>query len=142
MSRNVKILIVTSLVLNVLLAGVILGNVVHRMGWRSAFKPDDRALAAKLSPEKYKLFTEVMGGARSECKQLRKQIRESREHALGILTAPEFDEASFQREVDALHELRGRVADRLAGATLELAKQFDPEERKLLGKYLERPPPP
>jgi uncharacterized membrane protein len=142
MSRNVKILIVFSLVLNVLLAGVLLGNVFHRMGWRSAFMSDDRALAAKLPPEKYKLFTEVMGGARSECKQIRKQIRERREQTLGVLTAPEFDEQAFQREVDSLHELRSRMADRLAGATLELAKQFDPEERRLLGKYLERPPPP
>jgi uncharacterized membrane protein len=142
MSRNVKILIVASLVLNVLLAGVIIGNVFHRIGWRSASKHDARVLAAKLSPEKYKLFTEVMGGARSECKQIRKHIRERREQALGILTAPEFDEQSFRREVDTLHDLRGRVADRLSGATLELAKQFDPEERKLLGKYLERPPPP
>jgi uncharacterized membrane protein len=63
---------------------------------------------------------------------------------LDILTAPEFDEQSFQREVDKLHELRNRVADRVADAALELAKQFGPEERKLLGEYLERsrPPPP
>jgi len=142
MSKKVKMLLVASLVLNVLFAGVIMGNVFHRIGWRSASKHDDRVLAAKLSPEKYKLFTEVMGGARSECKQIRKQIRENREQVLGILTAPEFDEASFQREVDTLNDLRGQVADRLAVATLELARQFDPEERRLLGKYLERPPPP
>jgi uncharacterized membrane protein len=142
MSRNVKILIVASLGLNVLLTGVLIGNAFHRAGWQPGFKQNDRMLASKLSPEKYRLFTEVMGGARSECKQIRKQIRESREHALVILTAPEFDEQSFQREVETLHDLRGRVADRLAGATLELAKQFDPEERKLLGKYLERSPRP
>lgn len=141
MSRKMKILIVSSLVLNVLLAGVIIGNVSHHMGRRSVFKPD-RALAAKLSPEKYKLFTEVMGGARSECRLIGKQIRDAREQALVILTAPEFDERSFQSEVEKLHELRGRVADRLADATLELAKQFDAEERRVLGKYLERSPPP
>jgi uncharacterized membrane protein len=143
MSRKVNILVVTSVVLNVLLVGIILGNVFHHVGRRPPFK-HDRALAAKLSPEKFKLFTEVMGGARSECKQIRKQIRETREQTLDILTAPEFDEQSFQREVDKLHELRNRVADRVADAALELAKQFGPEERKLLGEYLERsrPPPP
>ena len=141
MSRKVKILVVTSVVLNVLLAGVIIGNMAHQMERWSAFGRD-RALAAKLPPEKYKLFTEVMGGARSECRQIRKQIKETRAQTLGILTAPEFDEESFQREVARLRDLRGQVSDRMAGATLHLARQFDPEERRLLGKYLERPPRP
>jgi uncharacterized membrane protein len=139
-----KIVVVASVVLNVLLVGIILGNVFHHMGRGGPFKRD-RALAAKLPPEKFKLFTEVMGGARSECKQIRKQIRETREQTLNILTASEFDEQSFQREVDKLHELRGQVTHRVAEATLVLAKQFSPEERRLLGEYLERsrprPPP-
>lgn len=142
MSKKVKILVVASVVLNVLLAGVIIGHMTQMGRW-SAFK-QDRALEATLPPEKFKLFTEVMGGARAECKQIRKQIRETRKETLSILTAAEFDEQSFQREVDKLHELRGRVTGRVAEATLVLARQFSPEERQLLGKYLERsrPPPP
>ena len=142
MSRKIKALVVASVVLNVLLAGVIIGSLAHqRMGRWPAFR-QDRALAEKLSPEKYRLFTEVMGGARSECKQIRRQIKETRAQTLGILTAQEFDEQSFQREVDRLRELRGQVSDRMAGATLHLARQFGPEERRLLGKYLEQPPQP
>lgn len=143
MSKKVKILVVASVVLNVLLAGVIIGHMTQMGRW-SASK-NDQALAAKLPPEKFKLFTEVMGPARSECKQIRKQIRETRSQTLGILTASEFDEQSFQREVDKLHELRGRVTSRVAEATLVLARQFTAEERQLLGEYLEksrpRPPP-
>ncbi|MFZ5875572.1 MAG: periplasmic heavy metal sensor [Nitrospirota bacterium] len=143
MSQKVKLLVVVSVVLNVLLAGVIIGHMTQMGRW-APFK-DDRALATKLPPEKFKLFTEVMGGARSECKQIRKQIRETRAQTLSILTASEFDEQSFQREVDKLHELRGRVAGRVAEATVVLARQFTPEERQLLGEYLERsrprPPP-
>jgi len=139
MSRTVKIVVVASVVLNVLLAGVIIGSLAHqKMGRWSAFR-QDRALAAKLPPEKYRLFTEVMGGARSECKQIRKQIKATRAQTLGILTAPEFDEQSFQREVERLRDLRGQVSDRMAGATLQLARQFNPEERRLLGKYLDQP---
>jgi len=141
MSKKVKILVVASVVLNVLLAGVIIGNTLHHLSRWSAFR-NDRALAARLPPDKYRLFTEVMGGARSECQQIRRQIRETRAQTLGILTAPDFDEQSFQREVAKLRELRGQVSDRMAGATLQLARQFDPEERRSLGRYLERPPRP
>jgi len=138
MSRKIKVLVVASVVLNVLLAGVMIGSLAHQVGRWSAFR-QDRALAAKLPPEKYRLFTEVMGGARSECKQIRKQIKATRAQTLGILTAPEFDEQSFQREVERLRDLRGQVSDRMAGATLQLARQFNPEERRLLGKYLDQP---
>ncbi len=141
MSKKIKIVVVASVVLNVLLAGVIIGNMAHQMGRWSALR-HDRAIAAKLSPEKYRLFTEVMAGARSECKQIRKQIRDTRAQTLGILMAPEFDEQSFQREVARLRDLKGQVSDRMADATLHLARQFNPEERRLLGKYLERPPRP
>jgi uncharacterized membrane protein len=143
MSKKVKILVVASVVLNVLLAGVIIGHMTQMGRWSKG--KDDLALAARLSPEKSKLFTEVMGGARSECKQIRRQIRETRAQTLSILTASEFDEQSFQREVDKLHQLRGQVTGRIAEATLVLARQFNPEERQLLGEYLERsrprPPP-
>jgi len=138
MSRKIKVLVVASVVLNVLLAGVMIGSLAHQVGRWSAFR-QDRALAAKLPPKKYRLFTEVMGGARSECKQIRKQIKATRAQTLGILTAPEFDEQSFQREVERLRDLRGQVSDRMAGATLQLARQFNPEERRLLGKYLDQP---
>ena len=139
MSKKVKILIVASVVLNVLLAGVIIGNMVHHQFGRWSSFRNDRVLAAKLSPEKYKLFTEVMGVARSDCKQIRKQIRATRAETLEILMAPEFDEQSFEREVGRLRDLRVAVSDRVADATLQLAKQFDAEERQVLGKFLERP---
>jgi uncharacterized membrane protein len=138
-----KILIVASLVLNVLLAGVIMGNVSHQMGRKYlGFKQHERKLVAKLPPEKQRLFRDAMERAHLECEDLRKQIGNTRERALSILTAPEFDERAFQAEVEKLHDLRGMIAQRLADATMELAKQFDSEERKVLGGYLKRPPPP
>jgi len=59
-----------------------------------------------------------------------------------ILTAPEFNEAAYQIQVEKLHELRGIMMRRLANATMELARQFDQQERKVLAKHLRRPPRP
>jgi uncharacterized membrane protein len=138
-----KILLVASLVLNLLLAGVILGNVSHHMGRKHfGFKQHEQKLVAKLPPEKQRLFRDVMGRADSEREDIRRQIGETRERALSILIAPEFDERAFQVEVEKLQDLRGMIGQRLADATRELAKQFDSEERKVLGGYLKRPPPP
>jgi uncharacterized membrane protein len=129
MSRKVKILVVASVVLNVLFAGVIIGNMFHQMGRWSAFR-HDRALAAKLPPEKYRLFTEVMGGARSSASRSASEFRRPGTDA-GHSHAPEFDEQSPSE--GETRQLRGQVASN-GRATLS-AKQFDPESEGS-GKYL------
>jgi uncharacterized membrane protein len=136
-----KVLLVTSLVLNVLLAGALIGNVSHHMGRRFALM-HERALVVELPPEKQKLFHEAMSSMRMEGRDLRKQIGETRERAIAVLTAPEFDEEAYQAEVDKLRVLRGLMMQRVANTTKELAKQFDPEERRALGGYLRDVPPP
>ncbi len=141
MTKRMKILLVVSLVLNVLLAGALIGNVSHHVGRRFAFL-HEQAMVAQLPPEKQQLFQEAMRSMRLECRDLRKQIGETRERAIAVLTATEFDEQAYQAEVDKLRDLRGQMMQRVANTTKELAKRFDPEEREALGGYLKDVPPP
>ena len=141
MTRKMKVFLVCSLVLNVLLAGALAGNVSHHMGHGFGFL-GDRMLVGQLPPDKQKLFREAMGNMRAQGHDLRQQMRETRERALATLTATEFDEAAYQTEVDKLRVLRGLMIQRVADTTKDLARQFDPEERELLGRYLRDVPPP
>ncbi len=137
-----KTLIVVSLLLNVLLIGIIVGHVSHRFGGKHFFRRYGSELTVKLPADKEKLFFETMKQVHMENKDIRKQIRETREKAISILTAPEFDETAYQIEAEKLHELRGRMMQQLAAATKELATHFNQEERKALAKHLRRPPRP
>jgi uncharacterized membrane protein len=84
----------------------------------------------------------MMEKAFRENDHIRKQMDESRERVLSILSAPEFDEAVYQAETAKLEKLRGVMMQRFADAARELAKQFNQEERKALAEHLRQPPPP
>lgn len=137
-----KILIIGSILLNVLLIGIIIGNVSHRLSIEKFDKRHAPELPVKLSPDKEALFFKTMEKVRKESRDIHKQIEEARERAISILTAPEFDETAYQVEVNRLHELRGIMMQRLADATKELAKKFNQEERRGLAEHLRHPPPP
>lgn len=130
----------SSLVLNILLIGFIIGDVSHRLFREDSLRNRPSELAVKLPPEKEKLFLDTMGKVHLENRNIRKRIREARERIFSILIAPKFDESSYQSEVEKLHELRGLMMQRSANATKELAKQFNQEERKALAESLRRPP--
>jgi uncharacterized membrane protein len=139
-SKKIKILILCSLLLNVLLIGIIVGHLSHRITGEESLRRRAPDLAVKLPPDKKVLFLETMKRVRRENRHIHRQIREARKRTLSILTAPEFNEASYQREVEKLHNLRGLMMQRLAEASKELAKKFNRGERKALAEFLRRPP--
>ncbi len=136
MSRNIKVLVACSLVLNILLIGFVIGNVTHRFSKGDSFRRKPPELSARLSPEKEKLFFDAMGKVRRENRGIRSQMKETREKIFSILIAPEFDETAYESEVNKLHELRGHMMHHLSNATKELAKQYNQEDRKALAVYL------
>lgn len=142
MSKKMKVIIICSLVLNVLLMSIIVGDVSRRLSKDELIKKQASELKAKLPEDKRKLFDEVMGKLYSDSGDTFKQIREARENALKALSAPEFDEAAYQKEVEKLHKLRRIMKQRLADAAKELAHQFNRKERKILADFFINPPGP
>ena len=136
MSKTMKIVIACSLVLNILLIGVVIGNVSHRFFKGDSFKRKIPKLSVKLSPEKEKLLSDTMEKVRQENRSIRIQMKETREKVFSILTAPEFDETAYESETKKLHETRGLMMLQLSNAMKVMAKQFNQEERKALALYL------
>jgi uncharacterized membrane protein len=142
MGKKIKILISISLLLNVLLIGVVIGSISHRLFREDFPRRRPPELAIKLAPDKEKLFFDTMKRVHLENREVRKQIDEGRERVFLILSAPEFDEAAYQVEAAKLGKLHGLMMQRFAEATKEMAKRFNQEERKALAELLRRPPPP
>jgi uncharacterized membrane protein len=138
MSKTIKILILASVILNILLIGVIIGNVSQRFFKEDSLRRTPPELTVKLPPEKEKLFSDTLGKVRLENREIRKQVREGRENIFSILTAPQFDEAAYESETKKLHELRMLMMHQLSDTTKQLAKQLNQEERKALAEWLKR----
>lgn len=136
MNKKMKVLIISSLLLNVLFVGFILGDVSQRFRKEHFHGKDARELAAKLPGDKETLFFETVERVHLNNRDTYNQVRKAREEAMRILGAPEFDEAAYRLQVEKLNELRGLMKRRLAGATIELARTFSQEERRALAQHL------
>ena len=142
MSKKMKVLMIGSLLLNVLLVGIIIGDMSHRFRKKPPIGKHARELASKLPEDKEALILKTLERMHLNNRNVRKQIREARERAMKVMTAHDFDETAYQTQVEKLHKLRGLMMQRLATVTMELATQFNQQERKALAQYLRRPPRP
>jgi uncharacterized membrane protein len=136
MNKKTKILIFSSLLLNVLLVGFVIGDFSHRFHKKDFGARDAAELASKLPKDKAALFRETVKRVHLNNRDAYEQIREARKEAMKILGAAAFDEVAYRDEVGKIHALRGLMKQRLADATIELARQFSQEERKALAEHL------
>jgi uncharacterized membrane protein len=138
MTKKVKILIFSSLLLNVLLAGVIIGDVSHRFHKEYFVRKFVKEFASKLPENKAALFLETVKRVHLNNQDAYNEVREARNEAMKILSAPKFDESAYRLQVEKIHMLRSLMKRRLADATIELARQFNQEERSALAQHLRR----
>ncbi|MBC8431601.1 MAG: periplasmic heavy metal sensor [Desulfobacterales bacterium] len=136
MSKKMKILIFSSLLLNVLLVGVVIGDVTHRFHIEHFVRKPVKEFASKLPEDKAALFLETVERVHLNNRDAYNQLREARKEAMKFLSAPEFDEAAYRLQIEKIHELRSLMKRRLAGATIELARQFSQKERRALSQHL------
>ena len=136
MSKKMKILIFSSLLLNVLLVGVVIGDVSHRFNKEHFVRKSVQEFASKLPEDKAALFLETVERVHLNNRDAYNQLREARKEAMKLLSAPEFDEAAYRLQIEKIHELRSLMKRRLADATIELARQFSQAERSALAQHL------
>jgi uncharacterized membrane protein len=136
MSKKMKILIFSSLLLNVLLVGVVIGDVTHRFHIEHFVRKSVKEFASKLPEDKAALFLEAVERVHLNNRDAYNQLREARKEAMKLLSAPKFDEPGYRLQIEKIHELRSLMKRRLADATIELARQFSHEERRALAQHL------
>jgi len=142
MTKTVKLAFLGSLVLNVLLLGVILGQVPRGLEGTPTTRQQRMEDSLKKLPEPTQArLREKFSQIRAAGDPLRQQIDQARAETLRLLSADPFDEAAYDREVNRIEELRGEMFKRMAQNFKQTAKEFSPEERRMLAEVLRRPAP-
>jgi uncharacterized membrane protein len=143
MTKAVKLAFLASLVLNLLLLGVLLGQVPRGLEVTPPTRQQRMEEALKKVPEPTQSrFREKFAQIRTSSGPLRQQIDEARAETLRLLSAEPFDEAAYDRQVSKIEELRGAMFKRMGQSMKQTAKELSPEERRMLADLLRRPPPP
>ncbi|MGH9425471.1 MAG: periplasmic heavy metal sensor [Terriglobia bacterium] len=142
MNAKLKFAFLASLLVNVFLVGVLLGELPRRFD-EGLSREERMEKAIEELPEPLRAqFRGKMERMREGSEQLRDQIQEAREEALRILIAELFDGTAYDRQVSKIHELYGQRAKRMAELVKEVAKDLPPEQRQVLAEVLKRPSSP
>jgi uncharacterized membrane protein len=143
MTKALKLVFLGSLVLNLVLLGVILGQVPRGLETTPSTRTQRMEEALKKVPEPAQSrLREKFAQIRAVNDPLRQQIDEARAETLRLLAAERFDEAAYDRQVSKIEELRGEMFKRMGQDFKQTAKEFSAEERRMLADVLRRPPPP
>src|SRR5688572_18761803 len=134
MNKILKLSFLVSIVLNVLLIGMVLGNLPNRFD--SGFRPEGRITRdlEKLPEPVRSRFREKVEQMRESRDAMRDQMSAARNEALRLLAAEPFDETAYDRKVKEIQQFRLQRAQRMSENIKEVAKGLPLEQRKALAE--------
>jgi uncharacterized membrane protein len=139
MSKPVKLAFLVSLVLNIILIGVILGHFPRN--WQSGSSRQERiekALRALPDPAQSHI-REKLAQVRAADDPLQPEMDAARDEALRLLSAEQFDEAGYDRQINKIYDVREQMFKLTGQAIRRAAKELSPEERRMFADVLRRP---
>lgn len=143
MTKAVKLAFLASLVLNLLLLGVILGQLPRGLEATPPTRQQRMEEGLKKLPEPAQSrIREKFAQMRATAEPLRQQIDKARGETLRLLSAESFDGAAYDRQMSEIEELRGEMFKRMGQTMKQTVKELSPEERRMVADLLRRPAPP
>lgn len=140
MSQKTRIILLTSLLFNLLLAGIVLGHFSQRM------KPFDQSNSQEvvnaLPSETRLLFNDALAKAKQDGAPLMAEIDGTRRAALCLLTHEQFDRKAYLATTEKLHALFGKFIKQQTIAIADISPKLSPEARIAFVDLLKPPHPP
>lgn len=135
MPRWAWVLLVVSLALNALVAGVIVTSVwrMHRgpIGWSSPMLPNALGrFAGKLDPERRAALRDKIESARERMRPARQARRAARREASEIFRADVFEKDAFEAAMQRVRAADASLQDEYGKMLPELASEMSVEERR------------
>jgi uncharacterized membrane protein len=142
MSQKTKLAFIGSLVLNVLLIGVLIGQSPRRLD-RDARREQRMEQVLKDLPEASQArLRERFQQLRATAEPLFAQMRQAQDETARLVGAEPFDEAAFDRQERKINELRAGMTIKMSQMVKQSIKDLTPAERGRFAELLRRPPPP
>lgn len=142
MNKTLRLVFLTSLVLNVVLLGVLLGRLplggAEPLSRRQRMEQELK----KLSEPAQSRIREKFQAIRAAGDPLRPQLEEARAEALRIFSSEPFDEAAYDQQIKKIDGLRGEMFRRMDQAVKQATKELSTDERRLFADVLRRPATP
>ncbi len=137
MTQPVKLIFLLSLMLNLVLAGVMLGQFARR---EMPVAPDGGdplgQIVALLPADRQAEFTARAEALRAVNEPIRGEIEAARSAAIGIMTAEQFDEAAYEAETKKLQSGYRGMKKNMAAFVRDAARELDASGRARLAEIM------
>ena len=142
MSQKTKLAFIVSIVLNMLLVGVLLGQSPRRFD-RGAMREQRMEQAIKDLPATSQTrLRERFQQLRATAEPLFREMRQVQDESARLLAVEPFDEAAFDGQQAKINKMRADMTKKLSEVVKNAVKDLTPEERHRFADLLRRPPPP
>jgi uncharacterized membrane protein len=135
MSQKLRFVIIGSILLNVLLVGILFGELPHRFDRENYFQQAIERAAKNLPAAEQPGFRQKLGVMKAQAEPIRNQIREARDETLKIIVTEPFDASAFDRQVTKINGLRSQMA----GILKQAGEELPIDQRRALAEALKRP---
>ena len=135
MSSFLKAFIAISVLLNLLLTGIIVGDIGrYFVGQNKRVTLQD--VTAGLPADKRERFKDIISHGDQNLGALRQQLSDARKKAAAILKTEPFNKAAYLAQIQEIQQLKGQIATCMTEAVVGMAGQATPQERASMGDVL------
>lgn len=131
MNKRVKIILTASVLVNVLLAGTLVGMIMdkrHEMPWEKVKR--------ELAPESQELVSKMFQDTWKDMGPVIRQSMDNRKYLADVVRADEFDPKAFDEAVKRLRGVQDLIAKKKIESTKELLVKLPGEDRKKLAEQV------
>ncbi len=137
MNKKLRLAFLVSIILNVLLAGIILGALPQRFYGGRSRETFVNAIDKLPEPARTRFRNNLEAFRKSP---LRQEMTSARNEAIRLLATDPFDEAAYDRAVNRVNELRLQMSKRASDDVKAIIKDLPADQRKAVADILKRPP--
>lgn len=139
MSKSMKSFVALSVLLNIVLAGVIIGHMGQHMVSAVNYRHKSIEEMSGLLPEdKREHFESAMHKVEDEAGEQRQQLSDSHKQMVHLLEADPFDKDSFIAEAQKMSGIYGQIMQHRVETIADLAAEYPQEDRVKLADMLPR----
>lgn len=131
MNKHIKVILFTSIIINLLLVGFIIGQNSHRFHhhWKKHKVVD-------LTPEQQTNVKGVLKNIKASNKSKRKEIRKTHKAMMTLLKAEQFDAKAFRNKAEELKQLKEEMIENMSGQLAHDAETLTQPEREALATMI------
>ncbi|MCD4722627.1 MAG: periplasmic heavy metal sensor [Desulfobacula sp.] len=140
MSTKIRICIISSLMVNLLLLGIVGGHLLRFAGKEKVLPPRISYMLNNLSPEKSSMMDRMLIELNEQNKTILSDIKQHRQDIYNILTSNNFDINSYRRSSTKMNKSQSQLLGNIGEKIESVASRLTQDERIILAELLKEPP--